>query len=198
MKDEGRRQKMNRGWMTVLVVSLILQGCRDSSSRTVDGDVPELSFSQQAELVREGQGDQIRLDQTRVDDEDLRALDGLEEKLRRINLSHSEITDAGLARIARLPKLIQLRLASDKITDAGLAVLADLKELRHLHLIDAPITDAGLAQLQALKDLESLYLDGTRASDEGKKRLVEALPGVHLHFDGGHFRDDPHADDHEH
>ncbi|MEX0677869.1 MAG: hypothetical protein WD063_12380 [Pirellulales bacterium] len=158
----------------------------------------EPSFLAQAEAVREGRSEQIRLDHTSVGDRQLDELDGLEDKLRRINLSHSDITDAGLERIAHMRKLIQLRLASDRVTDAGLACLTELKELKHLHLIDAPIGDAGLEHLEKLKDLESLYLDGTRATDAGMSRLVEGLPGVHVHFDGGHHRADPHADDHEH
>ena len=155
----------------------------------------EPGFAAQAAAVRRGESDQIRLDHTPVDDQTLHALDGLQDKLRRINLSHSNITDAGLAQIVEMRKLIQLRLASDRLTDAGLECLVKLSELRHLHLIDAPITDAGLEWLHALKNLESLYLDGTRATDDGIGRLADGLPEVHLHIDGGHHRADSHATD---
>ena len=157
----------------------------------------EPTFAEQADAVRAGRSEQIRVDQALVTDEQLVELDGLEDKLRRLNLSKTTITDEGLARIAGLRRLEQLRLASSAITDAGLADLAQLSKLRHLHLIDAPVTDAGLEHLRPLTGLKSLYLDGSRASDEGMNRLVEALPDVHLHFDGGHHRHDMHADDHQ-
>ena len=183
----------------LVVVALGTPACNDPpANEPIVTGASEPGFAEQAAAVRQGRSEQIRLDHTSVRDEQLDDLDGLEDKLRRINLSHSDITDAGLERIARMRKLIQLRLASDRVTDAGLACLEELKELRHLHLIDAPITDAGLEHLHALEGLESLYLDGIRATDEGISRLVEALPGVHLHIDGGHHRVDPHANDHEH
>jgi hypothetical protein len=150
------------------------------------------------QAVRDGQSNQIRLDHTRVTDGDLAQLDGLEDKLERINLSLTDITDAGLARISRFPRLEQLRLASSRIDDAGLTCLAELKHLRHLHLIDVPVTDAGLDHLHPLKSLESLYLDNIRATDEGIGRLVAALPDVHLHIDHAHHRVDPHRADHDH
>ena len=183
----------------LLSLALSSPGCTDPSTTAPDAlATPEPSFAAQSEAVRQGTSDQIRLDRTRVTDADLDQLDGLNDNLRRINLSQSEITDAGLARIATMPKLVQLRLASGRMTDAGLECLGQLKELRHLHLIGMPIGDAGLKHLHSLKSLESLYLDGTKATDDGVSRLVEALPGVHLHFDGGHHPVDPKKDDHKH
>ena len=165
---------------------------------TAAAPVAEPDVAQQAEAVRAGQSDQIRLDETLVSDGDLTHLAGLEDKLRRINLSRTTISDAGLTELAKFKHLEQLRLASPQITDAGLATLAQLHELKHLHLIGAPISDAGLAHLHGLQGLSSLYLDGTRATEDGMSKLVEALPGVHLHFDGGHHPGDQRADDHDH
>ncbi len=70
------------------------------------------SFAEQAEAVRDGKSEQIRVDDQLVTDDDLRHLAGLEDKLRRINLSRTTITDAGLAQIAAMKHLQQLRLAS--------------------------------------------------------------------------------------
>jgi hypothetical protein len=181
----------------LLSFALALPACDDRQHHEPAIDrVSEVGFSEQAEAVRDGRSDQIRIEHTSVRDDQLAELDGLEGTLRRINISQSKITDAGLARIAGMRSLNQLRLGSEKVSDDGLACLAQLRELRHLHLIDMPISDAGLAHLHELKSLESLYLDGTRATDDEMKRLIEALPGVHIHFDGGHHRVDSQADDH--
>jgi hypothetical protein len=158
----------------------------------------EATLVEQTKAVREGRADTVRLDHTLVRDEDLAPLADTKSSLRHINFSHTEITDAGLARICESPALEQLRLSSPRVTDAGLAHIARLKHLRFLHLLGMPITDAGLDRLHPLTSLESLYLDDTRVTDAGLARLIKALPRVHLHIDERHHPLDPHADDHTH
>jgi Leucine-rich repeat (LRR) protein len=157
----------------------------------------EPAFAQQAEAVRTGASDTIRLDKTLVTDQDLVQLDGLDGKLRRINLSQTELSDAALARLAKCTELEQLRIASPRFTNEGVALLAEMPKLKYLHLIDSPLTDEALPHLKKLTGLSSLYLDGTEISLNGMRELSEALPDTHKHFDGGHFRDDPRADVHE-
>ncbi len=158
----------------------------------------ELTLAEQIAAVRNGRSDVLRLDDTVVHYADLAALAEVKARVRRINFSHSDITDAGLAQIGQLENLEQLRLASSQVTDAGMEHLAGLTKLRFLHLLDAPITDAGLDRLHGLTQLESLYLDHTQVTDAGLARLVEALPQVHLHIDDHHHRLDAHGKEHAH
>ena len=185
-----------------LLAATLYGGCQPSSPQPAHvhspSDAGEPGIAQQVEDVRAGRTIQIRLDHTTVHDADLQPLAGLKSTPLRINFSHSDVTDQGLARLCELDGLEQLRLSSPRITDAGLEPLAALKHLRFLHLIDMPITDAGLDHLHALNGLESLYLDGTQVTDEGLARLIKALPGVHLHIDDHHHPLDPHAADHVH
>jgi hypothetical protein len=184
-----------RRFLAAILGVLSLLGCNrvaPAPART------EPSLAEQVAAVRDGRSGEIRLAHTVVTDDDLSQLDGLEDRLARVNFSRTEITNQGLARLCQFPHLMQLRLASTHLDDHGMASLADLKELRHLHLIDAPITDAGLEHLYGLTNLESLYLDRPQASDEGLGELVAALPGVHIHIDNGHYRLDPHREDHDH
>jgi len=174
-------------------------GCtRESNPDAVPHHAPEASLTEQAQAVRDGRADTIRLDRSAVSDDDLKQLDGLEDKLLRVNFSRTSLTDAGLARLCRFERLEQLRVMSPRLTDEGMPHLKNLEHLRHLHLIAAPLGDAGLEHLQALSGLESLYLDGIRASDAAITRLIEALPKTHVHIDGGHHHGDQRADDHEH
>jgi len=159
--------------------------------------VAEPSFAEQAVAVREGQSDTIRLDHTEVRDDNLKMLAGLEDHLRRLNLSKTTVSDAGLATVCKMRRLDQLRIASRELTDAGVPELAQLEDLDHLHLIGAPLSDTGLASLEKLTWLDSLYLDGIKASDEAIERLIKALPDTHIHFDGGHHRHDAGADEHK-
>ncbi len=190
---------LNCHFAAAICLTIFTLGCTwESSHNAALPASPEASLSEQAQAVRDGRSDTIRLDHTTVRDDDLVQLDGLEDKLLRINLSQTSITDTGLARLCRFKQLEQLRLMSPGLTDAGLAPLKDLPHLRFLHLMGAPLGDAGLEHLQVLSGLESLYLDGIRASDAAITRLIEALPKVHVHIDGGHHRADHHADDHTH
>jgi Leucine-rich repeat (LRR) protein len=186
-------------WLLPTVVITLFFGCGETVAPSHrDAEQPELTFAEQAAAVREGLNDTIRVDHETVRDDELAALDAIRERLRRLNLSHTEITDAGMERIADCPHLEQLRLASPNVTDAGLAHVAKLSELRFLHLLQMPITDAGLDKLHGLPRLESLYLDGTKVTDEGLAGLVAALPNVHLHVDDHHHPLDAHGDEHKH
>jgi hypothetical protein len=198
-RSYSRRRCTLGTWTLAAVLAGGLACSRQPIDQAASGpEQVEAAFAQQAEAVREGASSQIRLDRTVVSDDDLRHLDGLESKLARLNLSQTQITDDGLARLCAMTRLEQFRLASPQITDEGLKSIARLEHLRFLHLIDMPITDAGLDELRGLKSLESLYLDGTKVTDEGLARVVKALPRVHLHIDDHHHRLDPHAAEHSH
>jgi len=195
---QGTQPSAQRVWIVALLTcSALIFACRRPTPKMA-GDDAEAPLAQQVATVRLGNSHQLRLDHTVVTDDDLAQLDGLEDQLLRINFSRTQISDAGLNRLAHLTKLEQLRIASPRITDAGMPLIGQLTNLRFLHLLDAPITDAGLDALHGLKRLESLYLDGTRVTDAGIARLVEAVPGVHLHLDDHHHRLDPHAAEHDH
>lgn len=120
------------------------------------------------------------------------------ESLTVVNLPHSTITNAGLAKLQSLPELELLRFQSGAVTDEGVRVLADFPSLRWAHFIDTPITDASLDTFIACEKLESLYLDGTNVTDEGLSRFAKARRDVHIHFNDGHIADDPQAGEHEH
>jgi len=185
-----------------LAVLLGLTSCSREAPPTAHatGEVVALvepTFAQQAEAVRAGTSDTIRLDDTLVTDRDIAQLVGLDDKLRRINLSHSELSDDALARLADCKQLEQLRIASPHFTNEGVAVLAQMPRLKYLHLIGSPLTNEALPTLKKLTGLSALYLDGTEISPDGMRELGESLPNTHKHFDGGHFRDDPRADIHQ-
>ncbi len=185
------------------VVALALTSCSreappvGNASVEAKRDAVEATFAEQAEAVSAGTGDSIRLDETLVTDLDIANLAGLDDKLRRINLSHTDLTDAMLKRLTRCEQLEQLRIASPRFTDEGLAVLAEMPRLRYLHLVGSPLADGAVPHLKRLTGLSALYLDGTEITLDGKRELRDALPDTHIHFDGGHYRGDPGADSHE-
>lgn len=101
-------------------------------------------------------------------------------KVVQLHLKDTQITDAGLASIAGMTGLRRLHLEKTKITDAGLAHLKDLAGLEYLNLYGTAVTDAGLEQLKGLKNLRQLYVWQTKVTDDGIKKLKEALPSVEV------------------
>ncbi len=123
----------------------------------------------------------IRLEIFKPDEQELNKTDL--EKMSRLNLSYTKISDAGLKELAKLPKLINLYLAETQISDAGLkemaksdAGLKDVAKLERLDLYSTKITDAGLKEVAKLKQLKELNLLGTKVTEAGVAELQKALP----------------------
>ena len=98
------------------------------------------------------------------------------EKVRRLSLFNTQITDAGLKEVAKLNRLSWLDLQGTKITDAGLKEVAKLQNLTRLVLSNTQITDAGLKELVKCKQLRELYPRFSKVTKAGIEQLQKALP----------------------
>ena len=90
--------------------------------------------------------------------------------LKVLQLSGTQVSDAGLKHLSSLTQLTILGLEATQVTDAGLKHLNELANLRWLQLSGTQVSDAGLKHLNGLTNLEWLSLDG-RISDAGLKHL---------------------------
>ena len=72
----------------------------------------------------------------------------------------------------------RLDLSETQVTDAGLKRIAELRELHSLSLDDTRVTDEGLKQLRGLKKLTMLAIIGTKVTPAGRKELKQALPNL--------------------
>jgi len=124
-------------------------------------------------------GFQVILEGTKSTDAGLAHIAGL-TRLLTLSLDCSQVTDAGLANIAGLTELWGLSLDDTQVTDAGLAHLIGLKKLRGLSLTGTQVTDAGLKQIAGLTQLEVLSLDDTKVTDAGVTKLRKALPKCNI------------------
>ena len=93
-------------------------------------------------------------------------------RLRVLNASGDELTDASLVPLNELTELQELGLwGADNVTDRGIANLRGLHQLRKLHLCRAHLTDAGLENLDGLNQLEELDLTYTKIAGDGLRHL---------------------------
>lgn len=102
------------------------------------------------------------------------------ESLVSVDLARTQVTDAGLAKVAAFKNLKELRLDNTGITDAGLDHLKGLSNLEYLNVYGSKITDAGLQKLAGLANLKALYVWQTGVTKAGVAQLRGKLPKAHI------------------
>lgn len=111
-------------------------------------------------------------------DKELALLEPIAPHVVWVDLARSQVTDAGLAVIAKMTNLERLHLENTKATDAGIARLASLQKLEYLNLYGTKTTDAGLAKLEGAKGLKKVFVWQTGVTQAGAKALEGKLPGL--------------------
>ena len=95
-----------------------------------------------------------------------------------LNLRDTKITSAGLVHLKGLAKLKRLHLERTNVGDEGIANLTKLTTLEYLNLYGTKITDKSLDHLAGLKNLRQLYVWQTDVTDAGIAKFKQALPAV--------------------
>ena len=109
-------------------------------------------------------------------DAQLAALEGIAPQILWLDVSETQVTDAGLAVLEKFPNLTRLHLNRTAITDVGLTHLARASQLEYLNVYGTKITDAGLPPLARLANLRALYIWQTGVTPKGIERLKASLP----------------------
>ncbi|MDA1015319.1 MAG: hypothetical protein O3A00_12820 [Planctomycetota bacterium] len=107
-----------------------------------------------------------------------------------VNAAESKITDADLAKLKGLPKLVELDLTKTGITAAGLKTVSQLKSLVTLYLDNTSIDNDGLAHLKDMRQLESLSISKTKVTGLGFQHLVGLTNLLRLNLSGLDFKDE--------
>jgi Leucine-rich repeat (LRR) protein len=102
-------------------------------------------------------------------------------KLEDLNLLRTRITDSGIKSIVGL-KLKRLNLDDTSVGDAAIPYVAQIPTLEFLHLGKTAITDQGLAGLKSLTNLKDLILTDTGLSPSAVEQLQKALPKTKIKF----------------
>jgi len=100
--------------------------------------------------------------------------------LRRLYLSHTDLSDQALDYVAKLTGLTYLQTFGNYFTDAGVQQLVALQNLENLYLEEETLSVVALAFVRELPHLTRLGLQDMRLSDEELADLRAALPGVQV------------------
>ena len=143
--------------------------------------LPELSFGEQLERVRNGTSDRIEITKTEISDQEfsqVRELHGLKTLI----LDRGSVSDAALVHLFASISLEHLRLRESAVGDQGVTTLKGLKRLRILNLPEAAFSDEGLRVICQFPSLELLRFGSSRVTDEGLKFLPELKSLRFLHL----------------
>lgn len=113
-------------------------------------------------------------------DAGLDALLPVAESIVSLDLARTQVTDAGLAKVAKMTALKELRLDNTAIGDAGLDHLVGLKNLEYLNVYGSKVTDGGIQKLAGLSNLKALYVWQTGVTKAGVAQLRGKLPKAHV------------------
>lgn len=115
----------------------------------------------------------LNLSATAIDDAGVARLAGL-KNLRSLSLHQTGVTDEALRTIGQLGELTELNLGNcPRVSDAGIAHLRKLTRLVELNLVHTRLSDAGLKQLTALRHLRGLVIGGPQVTDSCMDHLAK-------------------------
>lgn len=118
--------------------------------------------------------------QTRRGDEVLPHLECLRE-LRMLSIC-APLTNDGMVRLSKLPKLSYLSLMGTDVRACGIAHLAGCAKLSELRFDGGLIDDSDIESIAGLKSLRWLVLCQTRVTRAGRDRLTKLRPDAAIHW----------------
>ena len=143
----------------VMLAVVVLVGCGEKDLRAPQAKNPQAPKATSAKLIADPIVEKAVREKLEKPEGELTEADL--EKV--IDLSFTQITDAGLKEVAKLQQLTHLLLNYTQITDAGLKDVAKLQRLEALSLFGTKVTEASEAELKgALPNLERLNGNPTK------------------------------------
>jgi Leucine-rich repeat (LRR) protein len=139
-----------------------------------EADIVEWIASQGGHSTQDESGHIVGVDLTStwITDADLIRIAGLAH-LRRLDLSHTRVTDVGMEHLKTLPAVAELNLYyAEFFTDDSIASLKTWKRLERLNLRGTKVTSRVFQYLANLTGLKSLDLAYTQIDDEGFEELA--------------------------
>lgn len=119
------------------------------------------------------------------DDNDLQTLEPAFEKITKVSLVGSDITDDSFYAISQMTSLRELYLQHTRVTGSDLPELTVLSDLKILDLSDTKITDANLLMVLQFPGLEELFVNNTAVSEDVVRAIMSYRPELKIHRERG-------------
>ena len=112
-----------------------------------------------------------------INDDDLKVLHLIAQHLVILDLTNSEVTNAGLDHLQKFPNLKKLTLEnSKKVSSEGVRKLENIVSLEHLNLVGVSLDDSALDSIGKMESLLEVYLFRSGVSEEAVNNLKAARP----------------------
>ncbi len=144
-----------------------LRSIAGDDALSVFGRIVELNLNERTDGHKEAENKPLS---QRVNNETLKLLAG-QDDLRRLELSGTAVTSAGLVHLKGLSGLQFLNVCLTAVDDSGFENLAELAEMRRMTVCSSKITGSGFTHLRGMKQLESINLHSSPASDAGMEAI---------------------------
>jgi internalin A len=167
---------LTRRLLAATAVAMLSSNWIGSAAEPPQADIARSIEAMGGQVVRGQDGNivEVSLARTWASNNDIERVVEI-KGLKRLDLSFTYVSDAGIERLQQLQQLEDLTLdATEAITDAAASYLRSNKHLRRLVLRGTDITDVGMPYLAALTGLKSLDLSHTMVGDVG----LESLPAL--------------------
>ncbi|MBB47160.1 MAG: hypothetical protein CMJ33_01085 [Phycisphaerae bacterium] len=113
-------------------------------------------------------------------DSDLRSIVGLAPVLVELDLSNTEVTDAGLGALVGFDRLRKLTLKGTAVSEESAELLADLTALERLNLFETQMDDSGFEVLLSSSSLRKLYVGSSRVSEAAVTAARVKYPDIDI------------------
>jgi uncharacterized membrane protein len=114
-------------------------------------------------------------------DADVLLLDGLQPLLVDVDLSNTQVTDAGVAHLTGFDRLRSVKLKDTRTGSEAARVLAALPALEVVNFYGSDLDDAGLAVLSKAPSIRTIYAGETKVTDAGVEAARAANPELVIH-----------------
>jgi internalin A len=169
-------------WIAIVAAALSVAAPPVAAQETVAAWIEGIGGSVQKNSA--GRITEADLLGTWVTDEDLARIGALPD-LRKIDLSHTKISDLGLGHLRPLKNVVYLNcFYCSYITDGGVAFLKDWVNLEYLNVRGSEVTSRVFEHLAKMKNLRTLDVGFSRVNDDGFDALASLEHLEELHFGG--------------
>ena len=144
-----------------------LRSIASDESLPVFGRIAEIELNERTDGHKDPEPKKLS---DRVTDDWLKQLAG-QDQLRRLEVSGTAVTSAGLIHLKELTNLERLNVCLTACDDRGFEHLAGMNRMKRMTICASKITGSGFAHLQGMKQIESINLHSAPASDAGLEAI---------------------------